>query len=217
MVAPGRAARGPQLGPCRGRGAREAVRPGRGRQTPGLDEAEQGVAVGLGASGRRARVWVFPAPPRRSEAWSAVPSRPLHPWDKDQKTTKKRKSEAAQQSPVLTPTYFSREHVLGATCALVGGSSVPEATTATLHCCSRSESSPVCPPSSSPSVRLRSWARCPASVLGRSRHARVPREWGPCNKPAPLLAAPPGLGGCSKAPAVRGRFFYKFRLNVAII
>uniref|UniRef100_A0A667ILF7 Calcium voltage-gated channel subunit alpha1 H n=1 Tax=Lynx canadensis TaxID=61383 RepID=A0A667ILF7_LYNCA len=78
-------------------------------------------------------------------------------------------------------------------------------------------SSPVCPPSSSPSVRLRSRARCPASVLGRSRRARVPREWGPGNKPAPLLAAPPGLGGCSKAPAVRGRFFYKFRLNVAII
>lgn len=46
--------------------------------------------------------------------------RELRPWDKDQKVTKRKEAEAAQQSPILTSTYFYREHALGATWALWG-------------------------------------------------------------------------------------------------
>lgn len=59
--------------------------------------------------------------------------RELHPQDKDQKVTKSKKAEDAQQSPVLTSTYFYREHSLG---PLVPSrvAAVSKAPAAMLHC-----------------------------------------------------------------------------------
>lgn len=61
-----------------------------------------------------------------SQCAKVVPGRvggpPRSPRDKDQKLTRRRKAEAAQQSPILTSTSFYREHAWGRSRPLVAAS-----------------------------------------------------------------------------------------------
>lgn len=162
-------------------GPAAAERPSRpsargGRRMPGLGGAERsgGIAPQPADSNR----WVFLF---RHRGLRPCRCRQLLCPATDGETTGRRRSEAAQVHPVLTPTYFSREHVLGAACALLGGSLVPGAATATLTV-TQSEFSLVCPHSLSPSLTPH------GSALGCSRNAHVVGQWGPCTAGGPTWA-----------------------------
>lgn len=180
VAAPGGAVRGPQRGPRCSREAREAVRPGREADARSGWSSAQGMPLSLPTR----TGGFFRVSPPWSEAVLAPgegPRQLLCPRHRDWETTGRRRSEAARQRPIFTPTYFSREHVLGATCAVLGGSLVPGAATATLTV-TQSEFSPVCPHSLSPSLTPH------GSALGCYRNAHVVGQWGHCTAGGPTWA-----------------------------
>ncbi|KAB1254156.1 hypothetical protein Cadr_000027034 [Camelus dromedarius] len=103
VVAPGWAIHGPQVRPHLGQRSRDNTL-FRVQQSLGSPQPEAcPIHSGLG----------FPNLPPLSEDGL----RPGHQ-DKDQKTTKRRKADAAHQSPIPTSTYFYREHAQGHLCRL---------------------------------------------------------------------------------------------------
>lgn len=122
--------------------------------------------------------------------------RELHPRDKDQKVTKSKKAETAQQSPVLTFTYFYRKHSLGATCAL--GWQLSPKPLQTRFTVTQSELSSICP--NPPIAVSPSSLSCPLHTILSRKHPltlvsgkrHITRKWEPCNKTPPhQCRAPP--------------------------
>lgn len=185
------------MDPSSGPGAEEKRGAARGgRQTWGLGEAEWGHAPRPAslclAYVRWIQVWVFPSFATmvcsHARIWSAVPRQQLRPCHKDQEDQK----EEVQGCPAEphSHTRFSKEHVLGATCALPGGGFTPRlppprSCHSLLTCLPPPHSSSLSWPPAGPTPLF-----CPRY----SRNNRAAGEWGPCNKPPPLPAAPRGPG-----------------------